>query len=125
MNLGGIRVVHGCWDDGAVATLESGGWGQGKTLSDALISEVCRKVSPKEESPMMKARKLLTCGLEIDLPPGQFIVTKDGLQFDNVRVANWRDWAKDFHEVALVPPGQEELLKHMDWPRSGMRGSSG
>jgi hypothetical protein len=28
MDLGGIRVVHGCWDDASVATLNAAGWGQ-------------------------------------------------------------------------------------------------
>ena len=116
MDLGGIRVVHGCWDDQAIATLNAEGWVNGTPLTDALLYEACRMVKPGEESPMMKARKLLTCGLEIDLPPGQFIEAKDGMRFDNVRVANWRDWARTFQVVALVPAGQGARLRGMDWP---------
>lgn len=116
IDMGGIRVVHGSWDDCAIATLNAGGWAAGKRLSDELVYEACRISELGEESPMMRARKLLTCGLEIDLPPGQFIVAKDGMKFDNVRVANWRDWAKSFQDVALVPTGQEAMLKDMDWP---------
>lgn len=116
MKLGGIRLVHGCWDDQAIATLNAGGWGEGQRLTDELLQEACRMVTPKEESPMMKARKLLTCGLEIDLPQGKCIVAKGGMTFGNVRVANWRDWAKSFQELALVPDGQESVLQDMEWP---------
>jgi len=27
-----------------------------------------------------------------------------------VRIANWRHWARQLHELALVPEGQEERL---------------
>jgi len=116
MDLGGIRVVHGCWDEGAIAVLKDVGWVPGQPLDDSLLLEACRVDEEGKESPLMRARKLLTCGLEIDLPPGQYIEGKDGHRFDNVRIANWRDWAQTFEEVALVPKGQEAALKAMDWP---------
>jgi hypothetical protein len=116
LDLGGIRVVHGCWDDAAVATLRAGGWGPGKPLTDDLLYEVGRITTPEDEGPMVQARKLLTCGLEVDLPPGRFIVSKDGHQFDNVRIANWRYGATELAQVALVPAGQEKQLQGMGWP---------
>lgn len=70
-DLGGLRVVHGCWDDDAVATSTAGGWGPGSELSDPLLIEVNRKGST-----MMDARKLLTCGMELALPDGRFILDK-------------------------------------------------
>jgi hypothetical protein len=33
-----------------------------------------------------------------------------------MRIADWRFEAKEFYEVALVPPGQEEQIIGMDWP---------
>lgn len=116
MDLGGIRVVHGNWDDEAIDTLKAGDWGPGQPLTNDVLIEACRITSSGEESPLMRARKRLTCGLEIDLPPGVFIEAKGGMQFDNVRIANWRDWAKTLDEVALVPAGQEAVLKSIDWP---------
>ena len=115
-DLGGIRVVHGCWDDASVATLNAGGWGQHEPLAQDVLLEVSRIVEKGKESPMMKARKLLTCGLELPLPEGKFILDKSGHQHKDIRVANWRDWAKHFHEVALIPAGQEEQLHGMEWP---------
>jgi hypothetical protein len=116
MDLGGIRVVHGCWDDDAVATLTAGGWGQLVSLSYEVLLEVCRLNDVGNESEMMKARKLLTCGLELPLPKGKFILDKAGHSHREVRVANWRDWATEFHEVALIQEGQEEQLRGMEWP---------
>ena len=117
IDLGGLRVVHGCWDDEAVFTLQCVGWGiPGAYLSDELLMNIGRNVPVCEETPLIKARKLLTCGLELPLPQGKFIVGKEGHKFYNVRIANWRDWATELHEVALVPPGQEELLEGMEWP---------
>lgn len=117
IDLGGIRVVHGCWDDAAVNTLLSSGWGAPNSeLTDELLVQIGQHVPRTQECDLVKARKLLTCGLEIPLPSGRFVQSKDGHSFDNVRIASWRDWACEFHEVALVPKGQEELLRGMEWP---------
>lgn len=116
LDLGGIRVVHGCWDDAAIATLVAGGWQPGIKLSDTLLDAVYRQGADGKESDMQRARKLLTCGLELPLPQGKAIMDKAGHPHNDVRIANWRDWASAFHEVALVPPGQEELLRGMEWP---------
>jgi len=111
LDLGGIRVVHGSWDAAAVATLTAGGWALGTRLSDELLLETNRNGSP-----MKDARKLLTCGLELMLPPGKFVLDKSGNKHSDIRIASWRDWATQLHEIALIPPGQEEQLKDMEWP---------
>jgi len=116
LDLDGLRVVHGCWDDEAVATLRAGGCAPGVRLSDELLSAIYRRNGDGSESPMMWARTLLTCGLEIQLPPGQSIIDKAGHTHGEVRIANWRDWATELHQVALVPAGQEALLEGMEWP---------
>lgn len=117
LDLGGLRVVHGCWDDQAVATLKAVGWGvPGAVLSNELLAKVGRILPPSQTDPLIEARKLLTCGLELPLPEGKFIEGKGGHKFYDVRIANWRDWATELHEVALVPAGQEAMLKGMEWP---------
>lgn len=114
LDLGGIRVVHGCWNDEAIGTLKAAGWVPGVKLSNALLYRVGRVDEP--ESPLVKARKLLTCGLELPLPDGGYIEDKEGNKHYEVRIANWRDWASQIHEVALVPKGQEKQLEGMEWP---------
>ncbi|HMN92220.1 MAG TPA: metallophosphoesterase [Hydrogenophaga sp.] len=111
LDLGGLRAVHGCWDDEAVALLKQAGWMPGSVLSDELLA------AAYEPSGRVRwARELLTCGLELPLSEGRYIVDKAGHRHDNVRVANWRHWAEEFHQLALVPKGQEEQLRGMEWP---------
>ena len=50
------------------------------------------------------------------MPEGKFIRDKSGHQHKDIRIANWRDWATQLHEVALIPAGQEEQLRGMEWP---------
>lgn len=111
LDLGGLRAVHGCWDDEAVQVLKDAGWNDGRALDDDLLF-----ASYEGSSRIKWARELLTCGLELPLPDGGFILDKAGHRHRNVRIANWRDWAEEIHEVAIVPKGQEEQLKGMEWP---------
>ncbi len=111
LDLGGLRAVHGCWDDEAIALLREAGWVPGRLLNDELLD-----AAYGSSARLKWARELLTCGLELPLPEGRYILDKAGHRHSNVRVANWRDWAQEFHEVALIPRGQEELLKGMEWP---------
>lgn len=111
LDLGGIRVVHGCWDDEAIATLKAAGWRDGARLSDEVLFAAYR-----DDSPLKAARQLLTCGMEVALPDGRFILGKDGQKHTEVRIANWRHWARELHEVALVAKGQEQQLHGMEWP---------
>lgn len=115
LDLKGMRAVHGCWDDRAVASLADVGWMPGAKLSDELLAAVHEQHADGAESDLMRARKLLTCGMEIDLPPGKAIA-KDGHTFDNLRIANWRHWASNLKDVALVPKGQESVLDGLDLP---------
>ncbi|WP_374356427.1 metallophosphoesterase [Limnohabitans sp.] len=116
LDLGGIRAVHGCWDEDAVRLLAQAGWQDGSSLTDELLYQVGRHLPREQESALVRARKLLTCGLELPLPAGRFILDKAGHRHAEVRIANWRDGAEQFHQVALVPPGQEAQLAGMDWP---------
>lgn len=111
LDLGGLRAAHGCWDDASVAVLRAAGWDGARPLDDDLLFDAHAPGSALEQ-----ARKRLTCGVEIDLPEGRRILDKSGHEHFEVRVANWRHWATSFHEVALVPAGQEEQLAGMDWP---------
>jgi len=116
MDLGGIRVVHGCWDDDAIATLRANGWGEDQHLTDELLQAACKIEANGQESSFLRARKLLTCGLELPLPEGKVIRDKAGHEHKEVRIANWRHLATQLHEVALVTPGQEAQLIGMEWP---------
>lgn len=111
LDLGGIRVVHGCWDQEAVDILRENGWGGSKPLSEELLF-----AAYDEGSRIKWARNLLTCGLELPLSEGKYITDAKGHQHGEVRIASWRDWARELHEIALVPKGQETQLEGMPWP---------
>lgn len=108
LDLGGLRVVHACWDDGALATLRHAGWVGGQGLSDDLLQEMHTRGTA-----VHAARELLTCGLEVPLPDGVFI-GKEGHTFNSVRIANWRHAATSIRDIALVPPGEEHVLDGVD-----------
>ena len=87
LELEGIRVVHGCWDQASVDVLREYVWDAGRLLDDELLVEVANR-----KTPLKRARQLLLCGLEIPLAEGQYIVDKSGHRHSDVRVANWRHW---------------------------------
>lgn len=113
MDLGGIRAVHGSWDAVSIELLAGIGATPGRILDDALVAAVHGKDDAGGEDPITKARKRLTCGVEIPLPPGR-AVRKDEFQFDHVRIADWRHWASTLPEIALLPNGQEHLVQGWD-----------
>ena len=115
LDLGGFRVVHGCWDEDAVALLHKAGWVPGHKLSDDLVHELHRIEPTGEESALMRARKLLTCGLEIPLPEGKEL-RKEGMSFDTLRIASWREGAKVLRELAMAPSGNDHILDELEWP---------
>ncbi len=92
------------------------GWGEGQNLTDELLHAVCKIEADGQESAFLRARKLLTCGLELPLPEGKVIRDKAGNEHKEVRIANWRHLATELHEVALVTQGQEVQLMGMEWP---------
>jgi len=112
LDLSGIRVVHACWDGLAVAEVSKSYWdASGKRMSDEFLYG-----SYVEDSALLGARKLLTCGVEWKLPKGLHIDGKGGEKHKEVRIANWRHWAKQLHEVALVPSGNAEKVPDIKIP---------
>lgn len=112
LDLGGIRVVHACWNDKAVAEVSAVYWDESeRRMSDAFLYG-----SHMTGSTLMGARKLLSCGVEWDLPDGLHINGKGGEVHKEVRVANWRHWAKRLHEVAMVPQGNESNVPDIAIP---------
>ncbi len=43
-------------------------------------------------------------------------IHKDGLHFDTLRIASWREGKRALRELALVPKGNEHLLDELEWP---------
>jgi hypothetical protein len=108
MDLGGLRVVHAWWSDEAHRSVSAA---RGDAaLSDELVLQMYRHPELKA------ARKLLTCGVEWELPPGNFILDKEGHKHPDARLAVWRRSAQRLPEIALVPRGNEHLVPDIEIP---------
>jgi hypothetical protein len=84
-DLGGIRVVHACWEPAHIQYLES---------SNLLTSEGC--ITPaflarasQKGTPEYEAIEALLKGVEYNLPSGQYFTDKDGHNRTEVRTKWW------------------------------------
>lgn len=110
LDLGGLRVVHAWWDAAAVEAMAAARGGVERTLSDELVHALYH------DAELKPARKLLTCGVEWDLPGGATIKDKEGHKHGEARLAVWRHWAERLPEIAIVPKGNEHLVPDMPIP---------
>ena len=105
LELGGIRVIHACWNEGYMAELKQK-WGlkRDQTFTDELFV-----VSTKEakkgtaEHPAFIAVEALCKGLETQLPDGYSFKDKDGKERHKVRIKWWENGFATLPEAALAP----------------------
>lgn len=110
LDLNGIRVVHAWWDDEAAAAIERARGGAQGCLNDEVLLRCYR------DDELKQARKLLTCGVEMELPQGSWILDKEGHEHPEVRLAVWRHWAQRLRDIAMVPAGNENAVPDIDIP---------
>lgn len=110
LDLGGIRVVHAWWNSEAAAKVDSARGGTYRVLSDEFIAQCY------DDPDLKQARKLLTCGVEWELPAGSWIYDKEGHKHPDARLAVWRHWADRLRDVAIVPEGSEHAVPDIDIP---------
>lgn len=110
LDLGGLRVVHAWWDAAAVEAVAAARGGVECTLSDELVHALYH------DAELKPARKLLTCGVEWDLPGGATIKDKEGHKHPDARLAVWRHWAERLRDIAIVPSGSEDAVPDIEIP---------
>ena len=102
LDLDGVRVVHACWDDASMATIEQAAHEHGPNTLDFMRS------AADEGSPLFRAVENVLKGKELPLPAGVSFRDKDGHERSNVRVRWFEHPAgKSFAEYAL--PLSEEI----------------
>jgi hypothetical protein len=79
LDLGGLRVVHACWDGRAIAALESG----------ARFEPAMLRSPGSPRSPIQRAPDILLKGPEIPLPDGKGYLRPDGKMQRDARAKWW------------------------------------
>lgn len=110
LDLNGIRVVHAWWDEQAVTCIERARGGTHGLIDDEVLIRLYA------DPELVTARKLLTCGVEWDLPPGLAVMDKEGHTHGEARLAVWHHWADRLRQIALVPSGGHNLLPDIGIP---------
>ena len=82
LDLDGLRVVHACWNDKAMAAIRAARPGDGPITSDFLHA-AC-----DPENPLFDAVEIILKGKEAELPQGQSFADKEG----HVRTATRTRW---------------------------------
>ena len=107
LDLGSFRLVHACWDEGAIARLREatghGGAGEG-TLSEAQFVEAADL-----DGPLGEDVETVCKGPEHELPDGHAFHDKNGERRTSVRLAWWRPDARTWREAAMSVPDPTEL----------------
>ena len=98
LDLGDLRVIHACWDEGVMGFLEHRYEGVNGRLSDELLVAASRR-----ESDEYRAVETLLKGKEIELPAGQSFRDKDGHPRQEIRVRWWDSEAKTYRKAFLGP----------------------
>jgi hypothetical protein len=100
LDLGGLRVVHACWEPRHVEYLGN----EGLLTPDNLMTQELLVKANNKGSPEYDAIEALLKGVEYELPPGEFFRDKDGHNRTAVRTRWWTNEDCFLRDVAL-PPG--------------------
>lgn len=102
LDLGGIRIIHACWDQGAIDRISR--LVGGNRLNDALVEAASRK----GESAFEDVETVLK-GKEIPLPDGAEFHDKDGHPRQHIRI-RWWEPAGTYRSAFLGP---ESAVAHI------------
>lgn len=105
LDLGGLRVIHACWDPPMIDLLAPQLL-PGQRLSDQVLVR-----SSRQQSAEYDAIGNLLKGPEVRLPDGITFQDKDGIQRDQVRIRWWDTSARTYKQAAIV--GSEEQRRHI------------
>lgn len=95
LELGGLRVVHACWDADAMRTLGDA-VGEADSLTPVLIERASRR-----ESPEWQAIEHLLKGPEVDIPVPY--LDKEDHRRDRARFSWWLEAAEDLADAVVIP----------------------
>jgi len=97
LDLGGLRIVHACWDARLIARIAASQNGSNLFGEDLMIQ------ANRRGQWQFEALETLLKGKEIPLPEGASFRDKDGILRHNIRVRWWDQAATNFRKVFLGP----------------------
>jgi len=132
LDVGGIRVVHACWDE-AIITRLSPMLRPGNRLDRSIVA---RASEGNGNSYMADGSRLdstfeffavetLLKGVEVRLPEGVSYDDADGHTRDATRVRWWDDRATTYGEAALLPPSSRTPALDVPMPSGVVHGYDG
>ncbi len=113
LDLGGIRVVHACWDGRLIDKMNDmlGG--------NVLTEDVLLKASTDNTSICYEAVETLLKGAECSLPEGSSFLDKDGHVRTETRIKWWENGVEDLRDVVLPTFVKDKLPRRLpvgeDW----------
>jgi Calcineurin-like phosphoesterase len=116
LDLGGLRVVHACWQQEAMDQLAPH-MGPNQTLTDELFVTGSRKSHWAYE-----AIETLCKGPQLDLPAGASFTDQDGKVRKEVRLRWWQPDLKNYREAAIGPAAEIENVPDVALPESALLG---
>ena len=96
LELGGIRVVHACWEDDAINYLKA------NILPGKIKKKVFKKIYKNQTSELAKNIWLLTKGLQFKMPGDLKIINNKGVSPRSFRMRWWENpTGKTFEELSF------------------------
>lgn len=111
LDLGGLRVVHACWDQQSMDVLKARGLAADQTLPESLILEAGTRGTDA-----YRALEVVCKGPEATLPEAQSFHDKDGTARHEVRVKWWADDLSSFRHAAHAPKVVVEKIPESPLP---------
>ncbi len=99
LELDGLRVVHACWDDAAMALL------QPQLDADASLTDELVVTASRKGTPTYDAVDTVLKGPEIDLPAAYWFHDKDGHHRERARFRWWDPAATTLRCATVIPTG--------------------
>ncbi len=101
LDLGGLRVVHACWDRHALSVLQPH-LTTGNRLTRDLLVNACR-----EDTDVFRAVEILLKGKEIKLPEQHSFRDKDGVARQRIRIRWWEPGPHTYRSLFMGPASAE------------------
>lgn len=97
LELDEIRIIHACWNDKAIRSIQSE-LDDNNCLDDRFLVKANTKGTIQ-----FNAIETLLKGLELDLPDGKYFIDGNGKKRYRTRVKWWQSTSNNYRDLAIMP----------------------